>query len=215
MALTLIDTAFKERISPPPIHESIIQSGKATEHFIRFLIDLRKSGGNVYDEINRVITQVNLNIDEINSLQNELDDTQIGAGLDTDGSYIASLVSNYINSATSLNNADLLLDTAIFDNTRELIVSTISNLSLTVNSQTVLCDATSGAINITLPSPSSCFGGNRSLRVSIQKTDTTTNNVTVLPNSTETLVGETSQILNSEGDIFNFITDGTNWYLGA
>ena len=47
------------------------------------------------------------------TLQNELNATQLGAGLDTDGTYIQPATSNYINAATSLANADELLDASI------------------------------------------------------------------------------------------------------
>lgn len=47
------------------------------------------------------------------ALQSELDSTQSGAGLETDGSYSANVSTNYISSATSLKNADELLDTQV------------------------------------------------------------------------------------------------------
>ncbi len=46
-------------------------------------------------------------------IQAELDDTQTGAGLDTDGTYATNSGTNYIDAATSLANADILLDTQI------------------------------------------------------------------------------------------------------
>jgi len=48
-----------------------------------------------------------------NALQSELDATQSGAGLNNDGSYTAPVVTNYLSSATSLKNADELLDDQI------------------------------------------------------------------------------------------------------
>jgi hypothetical protein len=215
MPLALIDAAGKAKISPPPIHETLAVNGQATEVFVRYLLDLRSSGGNIYDELNRVITQVNLNIEAINAIQSELDTTQQGAGLNTDGTYIQPTTSNYIDSSTSLSNADSTLDTAIFDETRELITTTSISTPLIAKSQTVICDATSGAIDITLPDPTLCHSNNRSFRIAIYKKDTTVNEVTILPFGTEKIVGEVSQILNSEGDVINLITDGTNWVLGA
>lgn len=47
----------------------------------------------------------------IASLQAELDATQTGAGLDTDGTYIQPTGSNYLNSTSSIQNALLALDT--------------------------------------------------------------------------------------------------------
>ena len=49
------------------------------------------------------------------AIQAELDATQAGAGLDTDGSYIHDHSTNYIDGATSLANADHLLDVALKD----------------------------------------------------------------------------------------------------
>lgn len=51
--------------------------------------------------------------DADSSIQNELDATQAGAGLGTDGAYAPETTSNYINSATTLKGADMLLDAAI------------------------------------------------------------------------------------------------------
>jgi hypothetical protein len=50
---------------------------------------------------------------EINNIQAELNATQAGAGLASDGSYTERTSSNYINSSTSLYSADTLLDSAI------------------------------------------------------------------------------------------------------
>lgn len=47
---------------------------------------------------------------DIAAVQTELDDTQIGAGLDADGGYTPFNSSNYIDAAVSLKNADFILD---------------------------------------------------------------------------------------------------------
>ena len=54
-----------------------------------------------------VLTQTAANI------QSELDSTQVGAGLATDGSYVVKGDANYIASATSLHSADVKLDAAL------------------------------------------------------------------------------------------------------
>lgn len=48
-------------------------------------------------------------------IQGELDDTQIGAGLDTDGSYIVPSGTSYLDASTSLADATLKLDVAVND----------------------------------------------------------------------------------------------------
>lgn len=49
----------------------------------------------------------------LTSLQNEINDTQTGAGLDTDGTYIVNTGGTYINLAESLADADGILDAAL------------------------------------------------------------------------------------------------------
>lgn len=67
------------------------------------------------------------------ALQNELNATQAGAGLATDGTFITNTGTNYINAATSLANADVLLDTAI---------KTVSNAVVSEASARSAADAT-------------------------------------------------------------------------
>ncbi|MCK5023227.1 MAG: hypothetical protein KAS04_03575 [Candidatus Aenigmarchaeota archaeon] len=136
-------------------------------------------------------------------------------GLEVDGKYLPDTETHYIFDATSLKNADSKLDEVIWDNIREAITSISGDTSLTTLSQTVLCNAASGEIDVTMPPPADCFENNRSLRFAIHKIDTSSNIVTILPNASELIVGESYQTLEMGGEILNFITDGTNWYLGA
>ena len=54
--------------------------------------------------------------DLINGLKTELDSTQVGSGLNTDGTYSANTDSNYISNASSLKDADSKLDAEIKKN---------------------------------------------------------------------------------------------------
>lgn len=56
----------------------------------------------------------------IAGLQEEIDDTQLGAGLETDGSYVAPAGSNYLTAATSLKDADSKLDAQIKTNSDDI-----------------------------------------------------------------------------------------------
>jgi len=56
-------------------------------------------------------TAVNELVDKDSALQKELDDTQAGAGLADDGSYVADSDAEYISDAVSLSDADSKLDT--------------------------------------------------------------------------------------------------------
>ena len=55
-------------------------------------------------------------------IQDELDTTQTGAGLNADGTYKVNATANFINAATSLNGADVILDSTI----KELSANTIA-----------------------------------------------------------------------------------------
>ena len=77
-----------------------------------------------------------------NALQSELNDTQTGAGLETDGLYIANSSTNYLVSATSLKDADEKLDIQVKSNTDA--ISAIGSGSIT-NLQTELDDTQVGA----------------------------------------------------------------------
>lgn len=151
--------------------------------------------------------------DNNNDLITFIENIIAAVDLNSDGTYKIRTGTNYLDASTTIYGDSTLLDIALFNNVRELVTPISASVGLTAISQTVLCDATAGAINITLPPPASCFSDNRSLKIGISKIDTTANIVTILPNASELIVGETSQSINSEGDILNFITDGTNWYL--
>ncbi len=98
--------------------------------------------------------------DEINtantigtSLQNELDATQTGSGLGTDGSYSASGSANYIGSATSLAGADDALDTQVKTNA-DAITSNTTNISqntgdISDNTTDIATNTTNIALNAT------------------------------------------------------------------
>lgn len=72
------------------------------------------------------VLQDNIDAEELarinadSAIQSELDTTQSGAGLETDGSYLANGSTNYLSSATSLKNADELLDTQVKVNTDDI-----------------------------------------------------------------------------------------------
>ena len=85
------------------------------------------------------------------NLQNEIDATQTGAGLGTNGSYSANIGTNYIGAATSLVSADELLDAAIkTEKDRAVSVEgTLSSLNTTVKTSLV------GAVNEVLSTANS------------------------------------------------------------
>lgn len=101
------------------------------------------------------------------------------------------------------------------NNLKEFVFKVSSSTSLAALSQSVLVDASLGDVNIKLPSPSESFSENRSFKIAVQKIDISDNIINILPFGSELIVGETSQKLILDGEIYNFITDGADWYLGA
>jgi len=98
----------------------------------------------------------------------------------------------------------------------ETIIKSITKSSdIQAVSQVNLVDATDGEIIMTMPNPSKCFKDSRSLQIGISKIDNSRNRVIILPFKNELIVGDTEQDLRYMGEILNFITDGTNWYLGS
>ena len=70
-------------------------------------------GSTIFDLTTETTLRTNADI----ALQDELDETQTGAGLESDGSYIADATSNYLTIATDLKNADNILDAQLKANT--------------------------------------------------------------------------------------------------
>jgi len=88
------------------------------------------------------------------------------------------------------------------------VVSKTANYTITTDDHTVLCDATSGNITITLPAATSS-----QREFCIVKTDNTSNTVVVDGNSSETINGATTITLSSQYDAITITTDGTSWYI--
>ena len=82
------------------------------------------------------------------NIQKELDDTQVAAGLGTDGTYSANTEAHYISASTSLADADTILDSNLYkliDNFNTLSANTttqVNNLGEQVNDVQEELDAT-------------------------------------------------------------------------
>lgn len=75
---------------------------------------------------------------------------------------------------------------------------------------TILVDATAGAVNITLLAASTWNG----FRLTVKKTDSTTNIVTVLRVGSDTIDGATSYVIRSQLDVLSLISNGTaTWHI--
>lgn len=155
------------------------------------------------DSLGDVLTLINQNTTRITTLENAV------SIIDSDLTILENAVDIIDSDLAALE--DTVQD--LIDG--EVIVTVISDTILSVGTKTVLCDCTSSHIDITLPNPSTVFTSPRSNTISISKIDTTSNTVTILPFSTESVVGESTADLLAESEVINLITNGTDWYLGA
>lgn len=73
----------------------------------------------------------------------------------------------------------------------------------------VLADASSNAIKITLPSASICAGR----QYIIKKIDSSANAVTIIPQSGQTIDGQTSISITAQNDLRRIVSNGANWYI--
>ncbi|MDY0285977.1 MAG: hypothetical protein RBR21_07565 [Bacteroidales bacterium] len=96
-----------------------------------------------------------INSDAIIDVRVELDNTQAGAGLTDDGSYPGLLVksgSHYLNTASSLYGADLLLDEAIYTNEMAIDLNALNiatnSAAIAVNAGLIADNASSIAVNV-------------------------------------------------------------------
>lgn len=76
------------------------------------------------------------------------------------------------------------------------------------NHQLLLCDATAGAITLTLPLAATAADG---FTVAIKKSDVSANAVTVDGNGTETIDGGLNFILSSQYEYVVLVCNGTSW----
>lgn len=75
----------------------------------------------------------------------------------------------------------------------------------------VLANATSGAITATLPTAASITGR----EITIIKTDSSANVVTIATTSSQTINGSTNDYLPNQYDKVTYISDGSNWLISA
>lgn len=75
------------------------------------------------------------------------------------------------------------------------------------NFDCVLGDASGAAFDVTLPAPS------QDTYVSVKKTDSSTNAVTVITPNSETIDGASSHALGSQYDSVTITSDGTNYFI--
>lgn len=78
-----------------------------------------------------------------------------------------------------------------------------------VNDDIVLCDASTGALNLKLPQATDREG----YIYRIKKTDSSVNAVTILRAGAATIDGANSVVLSSQHEVLTIVSDGSNWWV--
>jgi hypothetical protein len=89
-------------------------------------------------------------------------------------------------------------------------VSTLTNISPTetIGLITILCNATSGNITVSLPT---AVGSEAAFN--IKKVDSSSNTVIIDPNGAQTIDGESTVTIYDDDDFVQVQSDGTNWVI--
>ena len=89
------------------------------------------------------------------------------------------------------------------------VLSTSTDATLGDNRNTVLCDASSNSITITLPASANYLG----IKYHIKKADSSSNMVTIVPDGSETIDGQSSYVVNNQYESITLVCDGSNWFI--
>lgn len=103
------------------------------------------------------------------------------------------------------------LDTILLTARDYITTAKSANYTVTTSdrNKAVLVDASGGSVTISLPAAASAATG---FTVLIKKTDSSSNDVVIDPNGSETIDGATTLTMNLENDAAIVVCDGTSWY---
>lgn len=105
------------------------------------------------------------------------------------------------------------LNELVNGNTQEIndniqkIVNVTADYTAPLGNYSIIADATSGVMTVTLPPADEAYG----FSYGVTKKDTSANDVIIQGNGADTIVGEVSQTLEVDGEVINVISDGNNW----
>ena len=133
-----------------------------------------------------------------------------------DSDYVRVLIGDVPARITLTNIATELESLLASSSTSTVIRSVSSGTTLTTDDNVLLVDSTSGAITITLPSPSDAFDSSTSLsnHFTISQKISNSNLVTIQPNGSENIYSSGSaqtSIVLSNGSSISVVSDGTDW----
>ncbi len=87
------------------------------------------------------------------------------------------------------------------------IITVTTTYNILTTDKIILCDATTAAFTVTLPSPS------EDLVFTIKKIDSTANIVTIATAGAETIDGSATQDITIQFTALKLVNDGSNWFI--
>ncbi len=88
-------------------------------------------------------------------------------------------------------------------------VSKTTNYTATTSDYFIACDSSGGSFTITLPTAASIAG----FHLYVKKIDSSGNTVTIDGNSSETIDGAATKIINTQYETIGIISNGASWYI--
>jgi len=89
------------------------------------------------------------------------------------------------------------------------VVTKTANYTATIYDNTILCDATTGAITIDLPTAV----GNSGVKLNIKKIDSSVNIITIDANGSEKIDADLTKTIANQWTSITIISNGANWYI--
>ena len=112
-------------------------TANGASNYIKLATSLKDADNKLDAQVKVNTDNIATNLTDITALQTEVNNVETGSGLNADGTYTANGAAHYISTATSLNNADVLLDGQLFTTTtglaNEVTRATGAETTLTTN----------------------------------------------------------------------------------
>lgn len=135
------------------------------------------------------------------------DQTDLQTALDTKAA--SSTVNNHL---SNYNNPHAVTAKQVGAYSQAIVTKT-TDYTATLDDQVIVCDASSGAVTITLPTAASALSSGRGHVYCIFKKDSTSNDVIIDANGSETIDGELTFNLVAQYESIKVISDGTEWLI--
>lgn len=145
-----LDIAIKEEVARAKDSEAVLQTN-ITNEFNRATAAEQALSDSLQAEITRAKDSEQNLQQSVNNLQSELDATQLGSGLNLDGTYAPNAQSSYLKEATSLYDATQKLDVALNEevNRAKIVESDLQNQITELNKNTTVAVIDTNTVDLT------------------------------------------------------------------